>query len=172
MDELVGRRGDTGMGADDELLPLLLLPRHRASPLLPEIRWKAAPFLDTQREGVTSPQSSLFCLPWGAEMGETKTTHSIFSGDLHLHTAKGPSSQSRKQKTASDTSSPHSSSLLPPSPLPAEHFPAATGEGRPSSLDSLPSPAWGAGARREPTEPGEVFLEQKPQDTRECTSDH
>lgn len=55
MDELVGRGGDTEMGAGDELLPLLLSHRHRASPLLPEIRWKAAPFLEAQGEGVTSP---------------------------------------------------------------------------------------------------------------------
>lgn len=111
-------------------------------PLLLEIRWKAGPFLEAQ-EGVPSPQSSL--LP-----------------------ALGCPSQ--KQKTESNTALPQVSSLLP-----TEHFPGATAEGSPSFFSLLPpSPhlLGGAGARREPTEPGEIFLGQKPQDTRECTSDH
>lgn len=71
VEELVGRKGDTKMGANAELAPLQCLPRCGAWPLLPEIRWKAGPFLEVQ-EGVPSPQSSLSCLAWVALAGNRR----------------------------------------------------------------------------------------------------
>lgn len=100
------------MGANAELAPLQSLPGCGAWPLLPEIRWKAGPFLEAQ-EGVPSPQSSLSFLPWVA--------------------------LARSRRQESNAALPQLSSLLPTEHFPgatAEGSPSAL-----LSAPSLPSPA-------------------------------
>lgn len=95
MDELVGRRGDTEMGADMNFDPSyfrlgiepLCCLRSDGKLLL---SWKP------KEKGSQVPKAHSSACPGERRWGDTKTTNSIFSGDLHLHPAKGPSSQTGK----------------------------------------------------------------------------
>lgn len=86
VEDLVGRKGDTKTGADDELAPFQCSPGGGAWPLPPESRWKAGPFLEDQEEVPKSPK-------------------------LTLQPVLG--CPSGKQKTESNTALPQLSSLLP-----------------------------------------------------------
>ena len=127
VEELVGRRGDTHVDASTELsrLQLWLVGGH--SPLLPEIRQTAAPFLGAQGEGVPGPQSPLSFLPWGAELRV-----------LNLHLPRGQPFAHGPGTQLQGESQTHLLPLLLLFP-PCSPFPAATGDESPSSLPpSLP----------------------------------
>lgn len=122
----MGRRGGTKTGASTEISHLWL----GAGPLSSCLRsdGKLSFLWSPTRWGPKPPSF----LPWGTKVGVLDIFH---PGDIHLPIARGPSSQARSRRWSQIHLFPPPS---PPGPLQSA-FPAAQGEGSPSSVELPPS---------------------------------